>query len=405
MRPLLFSSILLLLIGCSNNQNFQLKNLTAPSGKNASLPRLYTDNTGTVFMSWIESEGDTSSLYYSSLEQEKWNDPVLIEKSDNWFVNWADFPSVIAKDGKAIAAHWLKKIEGGTYAYNVEIVSAKNNWSNPISPHNDNTATEHGFVSMVPASDSTFLSIWLDGRNTAGHGGHDAHESSSNLSTAMTLRSAILDMDLNILNEFEIDNSVCDCCGTAAVETESGFITAYRNRTENEIRDIYVSRFIDGVWNKPIVVNDDGWKIAACPVNGPAIASNGKNVAVAWYTGANESQKVKFALSNNEGDSFQEAIEVDSGNPLGRVDIELLTNGNVLVSWLERNMEDRSKANFMAKLVSPNGEVIQEFTISEMSSSRRSGFPQLSSHNNKIIAAWTDLEDGSDTSIKTVILE
>ena len=35
-------------------------------------------------------------------------------------------------------------------------------------------------------------------------------------------------------------------------------------------------------------VYNDGWKIAACPVNGPAVAANGKRVALAWFTAPND---------------------------------------------------------------------------------------------------------------------
>lgn len=401
----LFLSCLIILIGCSSDNDLTIKEFSSPSGDNASLPRLYTDNTGTVFMSWVESRGDTSSLFYSTLVNDNWTEPEMIGESDSWFVNWADYPSIIGRDGKLIAAHWLKKAPGGTYAYDVEIVSAKDDWMNPVTPHRDNTATEHGFVSMVPATDSTFLSIWLDGRNTASSGGHDEHDNGSNLASAMTLRSAVLDMDLNILEEFEIDNSVCDCCGTAAVKTENGFITAYRNRTEGEIRDIYIARFINGKWSNPISVSNDNWEIAACPVNGPAIDSNGKTVALAWYTGANDIEKVKLSISSDEGKSFGDAILIDQGNPLGRVDVEILANGNILISWLERNMDDRSKANFMGKLISQEGMVINEITLGEMSSSRRSGFPQITTYGTKFIAAWTDLSKKTSSSVKTVILE
>lgn len=401
----LYLSSLFILISCSSDLGLTVTEFSSPSGDNAALPRLFTDNTGTVFMSWVESRNDTSSLYYSSLVNEKWTEPVMISESDSWFVNWADYPSIIGRDGKIVAAHWLKKAEGGTYAYNVEIASAKDDWMNPVTPHRDNTATEHGFVSMVPATDSTFLSIWLDGRNTSNQGGHDEHNSGSNLASAMTLRSAILDMDLNILEEFEIDNSVCDCCGTAAVKTENGFITAYRNRTEGEIRDIYIARYMDGKWISTLPISNDNWEIAACPVNGPAIDSNGNMVAVAWYTGANETEKVKLSISSNEGESFGDPILIDHGNPLGRVDVEILENGNILISWLERNMDDRSKANFMGKLISQEGTIINEFTLSEMSSSRKSGFPQISSYGNRILAAWTDLSEKSTTAVKTAILE
>ncbi len=406
MRLLILSCLVVSFLGCYSNPEFSTRTLSSPSGENASLPRLYTDNSGTVFMSWIETKNDTSTLFYSKLDGNKnWSPPEKIASSNSWFVNWADFPSVIARNGKPLAAHWLKKTPGGTYAYNVEIASALNDWETSVTPHNDNTATEHGFVSMVPVSDSTFLSIWLDGRNTAGHGGHDAHDSGTDLSTAMTLRSATLDMSLNILEEHEIDASVCDCCGTAAVQTSNGFITAYRNRSEQEIRDIYVARFVNGTWSTPTPVHNDNWNIAACPVNGPAIAASGNLVAVAWYTAAHDSAKIKLAISDDEGTSFNSTYEINNGNPLGRVDIEILNNGSFLISWMERNTEDRSKADFIAKQINESGNVINEYKIADMSSSRRSGFPQLTGLGNKIIAAWTHLEENKPSEVRLAVLE
>ena len=405
MRFLILSFIFITVLSCSSDNNLTLKEFDSPAGSNASLPRLFTDNSGKVFMSWVESKSDTTSLYYSTLNNHEWSSPELISKSSNWFVNWADYPSIIARNGEPIAAHWLQKVPGGTYAYNVNIASAANNWEGALTPHNDNTPTEHGFVSMVPASDSTFLSIWLDGRNTINGGGHDSHNSPSDLSSAMTLRSALIDYNLNVIESFLIDESVCDCCGTAAVQTKNGFITAYRDRTENEIRDIYISRFINGKWEDPTTVHDDNWEIAACPVNGPSIDAKEESVAVAWFTGANDQTKVKLAFSNDEGLTFDLPILIDNGNPLGRVDVEFIEDGSVIVSWMERNMEDRSKAYFKGKKVSDSGKVLQEFEIAMMESSRRSGFPQISSYNNSIIAAWTDLGDPKSPKIEMVILE
>ncbi|MEP0005004.1 MAG: hypothetical protein ABJ387_06980 [Balneola sp.] len=403
MRPLILSIFLLIALNCTSNKEYSVKEFTSPSGENASLPRLFTDNTGTVFLSWVESKGDTSSLFYSKLDDDQWSKPKLIAKSDSWFVNWADFPSVIGKDGKAVAAHWLQKVPGGTYAYNVNIAGSANDWENVLTPHKDNTPTEHGFVSLTPASDSTFLSIWLDGRNTAGSGGHESH--TSGLSSAMTLRSAFINNDLKIEESFLIDASVCDCCGTAAVKTKNGFIAAYRDRTEDEIRDIYISRFMNGKWEKPVSVHDDNWEIAACPVNGPAIAAQGQTLAVAWYTGAGDTTRVKLAFSNDEGKSFETPVLLDNGNPLGRVDVEFISNNEVLVSWMERNMENRSKAFFVAKRISTDGEIQKEFEFSLMESSRKSGFPQISSYKNSIIAAWADVSDQNSSKIKVAILE
>lgn len=403
MRLLIISIFLITVFSCSSNKEYSVKNFPSPAGDNASLPRLFTDNTGVVFLSWVESNGDTSSLFYSSLDDDQWSKPKLIAKSDSWFVNWADFPSVIGKDGKAVAAHWLQKVPGGTYAYNVNIAGSANNWENILTPHKDNTPTEHGFVSLTPASDSTFLSIWLDGRNTAGSGGHNSH--TSNLSSAMTLRSALITNNLKIEESFLIDANVCDCCGTAVVKTQNGFIAAYRDRTEDEIRDINISRFMNGKWEDPVSVHNDGWEIAACPVNGPAITAQGQKIAVAWYTGANDVSRVKLAFSNDEGESFKKPVLLDNGNPLGRVDVEFISEEEVLVSWMERNMEDRSKAFFVAKKITINGEIQKEFRFSLMESSRKSGFPQISSYKNSVIAAWADVSDQNSSKVKVAILE
>ena len=396
--------ILLSLASCiPGDQMYTLHSITNPTAPESSLPRLFTDNTDKIFMSWVEKNGKETVLLYSSLKNDIWSKPEEISRSSDWFVNWADFPSVIAQDGKAISAHWLKKIPGNTYSYNVEVASAKSNWNDVVTPHTDNTATEHGFVSMVPHSDSTFLSIWLDGRNMeTGHGGHDNY---GDLNTAMTLRSAILTHDLDLLQEAEIDASVCECCGTSAVRVNDGFLVAFRNRTSEEIRDIYVSKLTSEGWSKPISVHNDNWNIAACPVNGPSLSALNEKVAVAWYTAANDTSKVLLSFSENSGNSFAEPIRVDTGLPLGRVDVQVLADGLTFVSWLERNPDDRSKAYFMVKLLSGTNQVIQEFKVAEISSSRSTGFPQITSSNNQLVLAWTELSEDESRQIKTAILK
>ena len=54
--------------------------------------------------------------------------------------------------------------------------------------HDDNTFSEHGFVSSIPYKDG-FMVSWLDGRNTYGVGDH------GHAKGAMTIRSAVLDFN------------------------------------------------------------------------------------------------------------------------------------------------------------------------------------------------------------------
>lgn len=388
-----------LILGCT--AQFEPIEINNPASENGKYPRLFTDNTNTVFMTWYEETNDTTFLYYSKYIDESWSDPYLISQSDSWFVNWADFPSVIGVDGNAIAAHWLQKTPGGTYSYDVTIATSDSDFEEPFVPHSDNTPTEHGFASLVPLSDSSFYAVWLDGRNTMGGHGHD-DEHSSDITSAMTLRGSLVTLGGEVIDE-EIDPNICDCCNTSLVRTSNGLLAAYRDRTQNEIRDIYVNSysFETNTWGNPKMVHNDNWQIAACPVNGPMMDTKGDNVAISWFTGANNEPIVKLAFSSDAGDSFTEPIIIDNSIPLGRVDVILTSDDIAWISWMTR--VENSAVLKLAE-VSKTAGVLGIHSISEINPSRLTGFPQLSKSNNSLMLAWTDI--GDETSvIRTMIIQ
>ncbi len=399
-RPLLLL-ISFLIAGCSTQITpFEIDN---PASDNGKYPRLFTDNIGTVFMSWYEEHNDTTRLYYSAFENNNWADPELVSASDNWFVNWADFPSIIGVDGNSIAAHWLQKKPGGTYSYDVNIGLASSDFTNPITPHNDETPTEHGFASMIPVSDSTFYAVWLDGRNMdSGHGHDHSDEQLADLSKAMTLRGALIDLSGNLVDQ-EIDPSLCECCNTSLVKTNDGLLVAYRDRTQNEVRDIYVSNysFQTNSWSEPNLVHNDNWKIAACPVNGPSMDAVNNKVAIAWFTGANDQPVVKLSFSSDAGITFADPIIIDNAVPIGRVDVVAETEETAWVSWITRS--DDSAILKLAE-VSSNTGIKHIYDISEIDPSRSTGFPQITRLDDGLMLAWTDIS-GENPRIITQIVQ
>ena len=52
--------------------------------------------------------------------------------------------------------------------------------------------------------------------------------------------------------------------------TADGPLVAFRDRSNQEIRDIHVARVEQGKWTEAVPVHADNWRIEACPVNGPA---------------------------------------------------------------------------------------------------------------------------------------
>src|SRR5205814_10730752 len=108
-------------------------------------------------------------------------------------------------------------------------------------------------------------------------------------------------------------------------------IVAYRNRSAEEARDIYVTRFTGDAWTVPARVHDDGWTIDGCPVNGPAISASGRNVVVAWFTAPKDEGQSFIAFSRDAGRTFSAPVRVDDGGSLGRVDVEQLADGSAVV--------------------------------------------------------------------------
>jgi hypothetical protein len=315
-------------------------------------------------------------------------------------VNWADFPFLSVNDA-GMAAHWLKKSSHGTYDYDIVATfydSATRNWSKPAVIHKDGVSAEHGFVSMLPMDQGRTFISWLDGRNTKkDQSQSDAHShasSHSSLSTAdhdmggMTLRGGIFSNTGETLEEWELDNLVCDCCQTSSTMTSSGPVVVYRNRTTNEIRDTYITRMVDGRWSAPKTVHNDDWQVAGCPVNGPSIASKGGMTAVAWFTAKGDKPKVSLVTSTNDGESFSDPVLVAENNTSGRVSVAILASGDIAISWLET---DGAAAKLKLARYDQQGALQESLTIADTKSSRRSGFPIIVSQEDVVYVTWTDI--------------
>ncbi len=361
-----------------------------PADTGSRYPYLFSEDGETLHMSWLgRIEEDIFTLEYSIMRDGRWLAPTPVHVGNNFFVNWADFPSIVTYENNPVALHWLKKIEGGPYAYDVQISfpgDEPRRW-NHITPHTDGTATEHGFVSMLPIDGERVLAIWLDGRHTE----HREHDEYTDFDQAMTLRSAVIHRDGTLEDERVIDDTVCDCCQTDLVAVDGGAIVVYRDRTEGEIRDISLSfyDFETTEWSDPVTVHDDGWQINGCPVNGPRAAVNDHQLAVVWFTEVDDEPKVQVAFSDNNGQTFGEPVLVSSGNTIGRVDIAAGKDNEFYVSWMDRG---ENLADIRLAKVSPDGVEGEVVRVGGTANDRNSGFPRLAALNEGIVLAWTQTE-------------
>ena len=391
--------VLLIVYGCT--KDYILQPISLKATFQSSEPNLFTSLDGTTYLSFISTDlsSEESKLYFSTLDLDnlKWNKPSLINSSADWFVNWADFPRITANNLNGLSVHYLQKSGEDTYSYDIKVMNSSDggaNWSKPLKLHTDNTKTEHGFVSTINYNND-FLSTYLDGRQ------NELAKHDKGIKPQMTLRSTSYNVDGEILMDKLIDDRVCDCCQTDLGITKSNIpITVYRDRSENETRDIYYSFFKDSNWSIPAVVNNDKWIISGCPVNGPAISTFKNSSSVVWYTEEEGESKLKIAFSENIINGFDDPILINANDPLGRVDIEMISETSSLISYMD--IVDEKAYIKVQKINSITGNN-KFIIIEEISNTRASGFPKINIiDNDKTIITWTDAQN--KYNVKTMLL-
>src|SRR5687767_3506813 len=95
--------------------------LASPAGPGAAEPNLAVAPDGRVYLSWLEPMSGGFALKISAFEGSRWSDARTVRTGRDFFVNWADFPSVNALGRGRLAAHWLQRTGGATYAYGVRV--------------------------------------------------------------------------------------------------------------------------------------------------------------------------------------------------------------------------------------------------------------------------------------------
>lgn len=358
-----------------------VREVASPAGIGTGEPNLTRGLDGFLYMSWIQKNPDTThTLFVAKFDSAGFEPARPVATGRGWFVNWADFPALAVGPGGRMLASWLQKNGGDTYAYGVRLAFSSDGgrrWSAPFIPHEDKTETEHGFVSIVAHPEGGFDAIWLDGREMIKPDG------------PMTLRTAHIDGDGKLESETLLDGRVCDCCQTALARGANGaLVAAYRDRSDAEIRDIGLVRRQGGRWSEPMSVHADNWKIAGCPVNGPALDALGQTVVAAWFTmGADDSARVYAAFSRDGGGAFAAPLRLDQGKPLGRVDVALLDEERAAVLWLQPT---GGQTKIMVRVVTADGQMRVPTTVAETSADRESGFPRMAFDGSRLIVAWTD---------------
>ena len=100
-----------------------------------------------------------------------------------------------------------------------------------------------------------------------------------------------------------------------------------------------------------------------------------------------------WAFSTDSGKTFGKPQVVDDASPYGRSDVAFLDDGSVLILWLAKS-GPRAELK-LRRYASPGKgkpKTVDTVVVTEVNSSRATGFPQLASFGNRALIAWTDTD-------------
>ncbi len=277
-------------------------------GEEASEPAIGVVD-GRVVAAYVVKSGEDGDLFVRSFDTAKraFSEPVRVNPVPGQVKTWYGDPPTIAAgpEGKIYVAWTAKYPDGerGTILYMSGSRDGGASFDEPVRVNDDAEPASHGMHSMAVAPDGKIYFAWLDERYLKGktaatptpHGGHGnsnvnagPHPEEAEVEPNAELYFAQSNDGKTFSGNRRLAGEVCPCCKTATVISEKGRVAiGYRKVFDGEFRHIAVTSLNDfgDAWSQPVQVSDDGWRINACPVSGPALRFDGDTLEIAWYSG------------------------------------------------------------------------------------------------------------------------
>jgi len=326
-------------------------------------------------LTWVEDDEHTSRFRFAVRKAGGWSTPRTIVAGR---YKLAAPPLVIGLKGGTLAAVWMTHPDRAKDRYTAEIhISLSKDggyhWSKPQRPYPATARIYDAQMSAAPLENGGFALVWTDQRQK----NPDRYRLMATLISAEGRPSA----------EITLDPDVCSCCETRTVAQGNTLLTAYRDHSTGEVRDIALTRWTPAGVRASGIVHADNWVIEGCPSNGPAVVSQSGQTVVAWFTAADGVGRVKAAFSADTGVHFGKPVELGA-EANGYVEARLLADGSAIVAW--RGRAEPEEELRMAR-VRPDGTILGHTSL------HRGGFPRwpsrhlsLAQAGDMVYVAWTD---------------
>ena len=259
-----------------------------------------------------------------------------------------------------------------------------------------------GWHALTLGYDGGVQVVWLDGRFAPPmkhrHGGPQSAAAMKAARTPGGPRQDIFHASLGkdgTWSERSVAANVCFCCKTAIAAAGEHVYAAYRNIYPGSVRDITVSRSSDNgaTFGQPIRVSEDGWKIDACPDDGPAMVADGHSgIHIVWPTlmpGDTPHKGIFYSALAGEGFTPRLRLDAGDGDP-AHPQMAADFHTNTAVVWDERVGETRRVV--FRTIADGKAAPPQTFTGDGVS------YPAVASTEGAWIVLWTS-QDAAGRSV------
>jgi hypothetical protein len=190
-----------------------------------------------------------------------------------------------------------------------------------------------------------------------------------------------------------VTGGVCYCCKTALASGRSGELyVAWRHVYPGNLRDIAfaTSRDAGRTFDPPVRVSEDGWAIAGCPDDGPAMAvAQDGWVHVVWptvVTAASDAVKALFHSATRDGRVFTPRARIPTWGQANHPQVAVSADGALLVVWDESGDGSRRLAAARGAL---DGSGRVDFKREDLSGAGQAIYPAAARVDGGMVVAWT----------------
>lgn len=279
----------------------------------AAEPAIATAADGTIYVVWVEHKpegGADVMLHQFDRAGKSTGTAVRVNPETGQATAWrGDPPTVAAGPDGAIYVGWTAKVPAQSHATDLYLSVSRDkgrSFESPVKVNDDQKPGAHGMHSLAIAADGQIYVCWLDGRNNAAasrpHDKTSHKQMEENRELFLTYSE---DGGKTFSANRRIVSEVCPCCKTALTIGPDGRIYAsWRQVLAGNLRHIAVASSSDQghTFSAPVIVSDDKWMLAGCPLSGPSLSvSRDGNLHVLWYSAGETAPTGVFHSESPDG--------------------------------------------------------------------------------------------------------